>query len=212
MKKIVLFDVDGVLVHGYNFRPELRKPWDIDLEKDFGINQHRFKNEFIFGIFTEKVLIGKLSIEDALSISLPDLGYNGSPDKFITYWLEKDSKINWELIEKIKILKSSQRTSLYIATNQEHKRALYLMNDLKLSEYFQNIFYSAKMGVTKPDIKYFDHICHKLKLSQENPPIFFDDTPEVVKAAREYGWEAYEFIDCQNLYDCPFIENILQEN
>ena len=209
MKKIVLFDVDGVLINGYNFRPELRQPWDIDIEKDFGINQHKFKNEFIFGIFTEKVLIGEISLEDALSYSLPHLGYNGSPEKFIKYWLENDSHINWDLIEKIKILKNSQAATLYIATNQEHRRASHLMNELNFSEYFQDIFYSAKMGVTKPDFRYFDHICQALGLSEENPPIFFDDTPEVVEAARKYGWEAYEFINYQNLYECPFMKKTL---
>ena len=32
----VLFDVDGVLVHGYHAKPEFRKCWDENLERDFG--------------------------------------------------------------------------------------------------------------------------------------------------------------------------------
>ena len=53
--QIVLFDVDGVLIHGYHARSELRICWDENLERDFGINRDKFKNEFIFGEFRKKI-------------------------------------------------------------------------------------------------------------------------------------------------------------
>ena len=38
MTRAVLFDVDGVLVHGYHARPELQLRWDENLLEDLGID------------------------------------------------------------------------------------------------------------------------------------------------------------------------------
>ncbi|NDC56614.1 MAG: haloacid dehalogenase, partial [Alphaproteobacteria bacterium] len=36
---MIFFDVDGVLIHGYHARPELRQCWDENLPRDFGIDR-----------------------------------------------------------------------------------------------------------------------------------------------------------------------------
>lgn len=54
MTQIILFDVDGVLIHGYHYKTELQKHWDKNLYHDFGIERDIFKNEFILEDFTKK--------------------------------------------------------------------------------------------------------------------------------------------------------------
>lgn len=210
--QVILFDVDGVLIHGYHARPELRVCWDENLERDFGINRDRFKSEFIFGEFINKVIIGKKDLKESLSRILPDLGFYGDPQLVIDYWLKNDSNINLELLEKIKILKNSGKARLFIATNQEHNRARYLMDKLGFAEYFEDIFYSGRIGCLKPAKEYFEYIAASLKLSANETPIFFDDTPEVIAGAKSFGWEAIEFMDTKSLNKNPFINAILNAN
>ena len=211
-RQIILFDVDGVLVHGYHARPELRKCWDENLQRDFGIDREQFKSKFIYGAFTKNVLIGESSLQEELAICLPTLGYRGDPQIFIDYWLRNDANINQSLITKIKLLKESGQTRLFIATNQEHNRVQFLMNKLGFSDFFEDIFYSARIGVTKPGKAYFDWIAEHLRLTPGQKPIFFDDTPAVIELARNYGWEAIEYIDEDVLNQSVFVRTILSQD
>ncbi len=207
--KIVFFDVDGVLVHGWHARPELRRRWDENITHDLGIDRERLSSEF-FGDprFTE-VITGKMDLTLLLKEVLPGLGYSGEAHEFVDYWLYKDSMVNFKLIDKVKILKASGKVRLFIATNQVHERARYLMEDLGFAEYFEDIFHSARAGAMKPGKAYFDYVSKTLRLERGNPPVLFDDTPEVIEGARLYGWEAHEYQDTGSLIADRVIGDIL---
>src|SRR3954466_11924576 len=121
--RAVLFDVDGVLVHGYHTRAEKRRRWDEHMLIDLGIDPEAFTKEFIRGIFEAQVLVGKMSLVNALEQTLPKLGYSGSPMTVISYWLERDSQINHQLLNVIRNLQRARAAKLCVATNQEHLRA-----------------------------------------------------------------------------------------
>ncbi len=212
LMKCILFDVDGVLIDGYHYRPELRKCWHKTLQADFGIDPDYFSSSFFVDPFTSKVLPGIMDLKDALSQWLPSVGYTQNAEIFIHYWLEKDSTLNSALIEKIKILKNSGKVRLFIATNQAHIRAQYLMKTLGLDHYFEDIFYSAKMKSMKPSEDYFNFISRTLNLAENDKPIIFDDTPDVIKFAKSIGWEGYEFTDAESIHECSFVNNILQSD
>lgn len=208
----VFFDVDGVLIDGYHFRPEYRKCWHKNLKADFGIDPDYFSKTFFVDPFSNKVLKGDMDLKAALCEWLPSVGCLENPQKFMDYWLLNDSSLNLDLIEKIKLLKESGSVRLFIATNQAHNRAKHLMETLGLNNYFEDIFYSAKMGVLKPNRDYFEYISDYLELSKDEHPIIFDDTPEVLNTARLCGWMAYEYINVRSLEQSPFITNILQKS
>lgn len=192
MSRALIFDVDGVLLHGYHANPALVRAWDATLLADTGIDPERFRTEFVFDIFFKKIVIGQMSLVDALERRLPSLGYRGSPMTFIKYWLERDSVVNTELLDAIRQLKANADIRLYIATNQEHLRASWLFNHLGLSDLFEDIFYSARIGARKPDAAFFKFVDAKLG-PQAQPPLFFDDTPANITAAQSAGWEAAQF-------------------
>ena len=75
--RALLFDVDGVLVHGYHAKPEKQVRWDENLLADLGVDPERFRNEFIYDIFIKKVIVGQMSLLEALDRTLPRLGYRG---------------------------------------------------------------------------------------------------------------------------------------
>lgn len=204
MTRIVLFDVDGVLVHGIHHNPERARRWDTTLMDDLGVDPARFTEEFIFDVFVKKVVNGKMSVIDALERHLPGLGYKGSPMVFLDYWLKKDSTLNQELIEAIRQMRAKSDVRLCVATNQEHIRASWLWTGCRLSETFDDMFHSARVGVRKPDPAYFDFIDQRIG-PQSEPPLFFDDTPKVVEGARAHGWEAVLFDTNADFFNHPWI-------
>ncbi|MHB1102161.1 MAG: HAD family hydrolase [Devosia sp.] len=105
MTRAVLFDVDGVLVHGYRARPERQIRWDENLLADLGVDPERFRAEFICNIFIKKVIIGQMPLIEALERVLPSLGYNGSAMHFVSYWLSHDSNVNQRLLDVVRRLK-----------------------------------------------------------------------------------------------------------
>jgi putative hydrolase of the HAD superfamily len=201
--RTVLFDVDGVLVHGYHQKPEKQVKWDATLLADMGIDPDVFRKEFIFDIFIKKVIVGQMSLLEALDRILPRLGYRGPSMAFAGYWLSKDSNVNAPLLEIVHKLKTSG-ARLYIATNQEHMRAQWLWQQLKFGEVFEDIFHSARVGHRKPQKPYFDWVSHRIG-PQDEPPLFFDDSEEVIKGARAYGWEAVQYDDLEDVTSHPWV-------
>jgi putative hydrolase of the HAD superfamily len=206
---ILLFDVDGVLIHGYHADPKYRKCWDEDLEKDFGISRADFTSRFIRGVFEKEVLIGKTDLYAALQTVLPSMGYKGAPQDLIDYWMKKDANLNTGLIPYIEQLSNIPNVSLYIATNQEHVWASYLMEELGLKRYFADIFHSARIGFCKPDRKFFEAVEALLNRQADYPVIFFDDHQEIVDGARDAGWEAHLFNVPEDIFKSDAVASLL---
>jgi putative hydrolase of the HAD superfamily len=207
--RAVFFDVDGVLVHGYHSRPELQRRWDENLLEDLGIAPEDFKDKFIFDVFVKKVLIGKVGLVEALDLVLPQLGYKGPTQRIVSYWLEHDSRLNVELIDVVRKLRAGGGVKLYIATNQEHLRAQWLWQTLRLGEIFDDMFYAARLGVMKPEPRYFDEVERRIG-RQAEPPLFFDDTEKVVAGARKSGWEAVVYNGIEDCIGHPWIAEQLR--
>ena len=43
MTRALVFDVDGVLVHGYHAKPERTRRWDENLLADLGVDPDQFR-------------------------------------------------------------------------------------------------------------------------------------------------------------------------
>jgi putative hydrolase of the HAD superfamily len=201
--RTVLFDVDGVLVHGYHAKPELQQNWDETLLDDLGVDPARFSREFIYDIFVKQVIIGRMGLVEALDRVLPLRGYKGATLDFVGYWLSHDSRLNEDLLALVRTLKAGG-TPLYIATNQEHLRAHWLWQHLGLRNQFSDIFYSARVGAAKPQPQFFEFVRRRIG-PQEEPPLFFDDREEIVRAARREGWDAVLFETTADVSNHPWV-------
>lgn len=78
---------------------------------------------------------------------------------------------------------------VYLATNQEHLHAKYIIQTLKLNELVDTIYYSAALGVKKPDHTFFEKVTKLSKLRPEET-VLIDDTPANIIAAKESSWHA----------------------
>jgi putative hydrolase of the HAD superfamily len=203
LTRAVLFDVDGVLVHSlFHADPSRRRRWDEHLLEDMGVDPKAFS-----ALFDEKFLptiTGNVSLVETLDAFLPGIGYTGSTLDFVGYWLARDVHVDYRLFEGIKALRASGGVRLYLATNQEHLRANYLWSQLNLGHVFDDMYYAARLGAAKPDPRFFAAITERLG-PQETPPLFFDDAPRVIEAARAFGWEAVLFTEAEDFLSQPFV-------
>lgn len=203
MKRALVFDVDGVLVHGYHATPDQRDAWDAALQER-GINADRFQREFIFDIFLKRVLIGEVPMVEALDRRLKAFGYKGSTMAILDLWLSFDCNPNTELLEVIARLRSRDDLVLYLATNQDHARAQFLWQTIGLKALFADMFYSARFGRTKYDKAFFS-MAEERMIPRSDRPIFFDDTQKVLDVAGKAGWETVLFTGNGTVTDHPFI-------
>lgn len=204
LTRALFFDVDGVLVDGYHSNPARVRAWDKDMLSEIGVDPERLRQEFTFDVFVKKVIIGQMGFVEALDRYLPSIGYKKGGMAFAHYWLEKDSVLNIPVVEIARKLKATGDCRLYIATNQEHLRAMWLWGKLGLGEIFDDIFYSARLGARKPEEKFFEHVSRSIG-EQTEAPLFFDDTPKVIDAARAHGWEAVLFDTVEDCRNHPWI-------
>ena len=201
----IFFDIDGVIIDGWHSKPERRKPWDTTIEQDLGVSREAFQRALFMpqqrgtDSLMSACLRGEDDLKDILAELLPALGYRGAVDTFVEYWFVKDSNINQDVLSIVKRVRQCEEVELYIATAQEHHRAAYLWNDLGLKELFNDIFYSARLGVPKNRTGFFAEINAQLDISPSDRPLFFDDTEKVVTAARAAGWDAHVFDTVEDL-------------
>jgi putative hydrolase of the HAD superfamily len=199
----LLFDVDGVIVHSlFHADPGRRRRWDTHLLEDMGVDPAAFSK--LFDSRFAATVTGEASLVETLDAFLPEIGYRGSTMDFVAYWMERDVNLDYQLFDGIKRLRSGCRVRLYVATNQEHLRAHYLWSDLNLGHVFDDIFYAARIGAAKPDPRFFAWIDSHIG-PQDEPPLFFDDNPTVVEAARRAGWEAVAFTAAEDFLTHPWV-------
>jgi putative hydrolase of the HAD superfamily len=182
--KILMVDVDGVLVHG---RPADGLPFATDLERDLGLPLDVWQREF-FKPFWPDIVTGREPIEPRLSAVLQEIAPHLEAETLLQYWFENDSRLDRKLIEDLAQFRAAG-VALYLATNQEHRRAAYLMDQLGLARHFDGIFYSAKFGHRKPAQDFFRLATAETDV-QPQDIVFLDDTLENVEGARLFGWHA----------------------
>lgn len=204
----IFFDVDGVLIHGWHSKPELRRPWNSTIEEDLGVDRDAFREKFFGTGSVNRAVIhacvrGERDLKEALAGTLPAVGYAGPVEEFMRYWFEKDSHVNCEVMDAVRRLVRHDHIELYLATGQEHYRAAYLWDELGFKKHFKDIFYSARLGHLKDGPDFFLAINRELGITSTERPLFFDDREDVVGFARTAGWDACQFDTAADLFNHP---------
>jgi putative hydrolase of the HAD superfamily len=182
--KALMVDVDGVLVDG---RPDDGRHWQAGLEEDLGFSADALQEHF-FTPYWEDIVVGRSGLMDPLTAALQKIAPHVSPADFLRYWFHSDSRVVAPLLAELALVRA-EGILVYLATNQEHLRASYLMETLGLSQYVDGIFYSAQLGVKKPDLEFFTGI--QAALDFPGDQIFLiDDSRANIEAARTAGWQA----------------------
>lgn len=207
MIKALILDVDGVLIDG---RPIDGLNWAHDLEKDLGISKNDLIASF-FAPYWNDIVCGRHDILDCLVQALSAIAPHADAQILLEYWFAHDARLNEPLLDQLRIFRR-KGLPCYLATNQEHLRAAYIMNDLALGMQTDGIFYSAAMGCRKPDPVFFVSIQTTLNLAPENL-LLIDDTRENLEAAQRLGWQNLHWTKGSSIQDIlSLIESAAQRS
>jgi len=179
-----MMDVDGVLVHG---RPEDGSHWSMSFEADLGLSGSDLQREF-FDVHWEAVVLGRAMLGDSLSPVLDRIAPHLTPEQLIAYWFERDSHLDRELLQEMSAIRSTG-IPVYLATNQEHRRARHLMRTMRLADYVDGVYYSAQIGARKPGREFFDKVASTVGFPA-GELLLVDDSLDNITAAEAAGWTA----------------------
>lgn len=193
--KAIMVDVDGVLIRG---RPDDGRHWSTSLEADLGISAEDLHREF-FAVHWDEIVTGRAMLTDRLRLALQRIAPHLTVDQLINYWFTRDTRLDEKLLRDLIRLRSSG-FQLHLATNQEHLRAKYILDDLGLAEHFDSIQYSAQIGARKPEPEFFRAAALRTGLLPDE--IFLiDDTAENVEGAKVAGWRAVLWTADKSVYE-----------
>ncbi|WHO73296.1 HAD-IA family hydrolase [Rhizobium sp. BT03] len=193
--KVLMVDVDGVLIHG---RPADGLPHFTFLERDLGLRPELLQQEF-FQTCWGDIIVGRAALEPSLAEVLATIAPHLSAATLIDYWFENDSRLDLTLLEELAALRQSGVT-LFLATNQEHRRARYLMEQAGLGAHVDGIFYSAALGHSKPSPDFF-RLATERASALPGEIAFIDDMVVNVEAARQFGWHAAQWTAGARLHE-----------
>lgn len=189
MIKVVIFDADGVLVHGERkFSTTLAEKHGISLETTL---------PFFTGPFQE-CLVGDSDLKEIILPYLDKWGWDKGVDALLDYWFSLESKTDKELIKYIKELRR-KGIVCFLATNNEKHRFQYMMDKMGLANAFDKTYSSAHLGHKKPDRKFFSKIFKQLDNIHKNEILFVDDSAENIQGAKEFGIHAELYTSMSNL-------------
>ncbi len=178
--KLIIFDLGGVLVElGEQLFPSSWMPNNAD----FGLD------EWFASSVAASFETGKISTQTFISELKQSLSIKASDEEVLTafeYWPKGLLPHADELLRRLKV---NYKLAVLSNTNEVHEPRL--LNGFDLQSKVDDIFFSHKIGYSKPDPAAFDYVLKSLDV-RPNEVVFFDDNMTNVLAARALGILAYQ--------------------
>ena len=188
---VLVLDIDGVVSLP-------RPPWHAALKQDIGLDYEELVRDFFRKDWGE-VVRGRLDLYVALHEYFETKGLADRLEEFVAYWFEKDAVIDRELLAIANSWRRRTGGRVFAASNQEHHRVAYLRDRAGLGAHFDEIIYSAALGVCKPDRVFYTNAQARMGVSAAQAILFVDDSAANVDGARMAGWRAMLYRDRASL-------------
>lgn len=185
---VLVLDIDGVVSLA---QPGSPAPWYATLKQDWGIgHDEELAPEFFLKPGFLEVLRGRLDLYAALHDYFETKGLADRLDEFVAYWFEKDAVIDRSVLAQADAWRKRTGGRVFAATNQEHHRIAFLRDRMGLDAHFDEIVYSAALGVCKPDRVFYTAAQARMGVTVAQSILFVDDKASNVDGARMAGWRA----------------------
>jgi putative hydrolase of the HAD superfamily len=183
---VLVLDIDGVVSLA---QPGSAEPWYATLKQDLGLDYEEIERDFFQREFLD-VLRGRLDLYVALHGYLDSRGIADRMEEFVAYWFAKDAVIDRAVLDQADAWRRRTGGRCFAASNQEHYRVAYLRDQAGLGAHFDEIIYSAALGVCKPERVFFTNAQTRMGVSAAQAILFVDDRASNVDGARMAGWRA----------------------
>jgi putative hydrolase of the HAD superfamily len=186
--KAIFFDADGVVLNNpYQFSDRL--------EKEYGI-LHETLQPFFTGVFRE-CSVGKADLKDELVKVMGDWGWKGTVEELLDFWFKKGTTVDHDVATYISELREDG-VRVFLATDQEKYRGVYLRELLGAGQLVEEVFFSAEMGVSKKELSFWETVLEKTGLKKEE--VFFtDDDQKKVEAVQGLGIDSCLYTNLDDL-------------
>lgn len=185
----VIFDLGGVII---NLDPqrtiqEFNKISRLPFEELYS----QASQTELFNLFDK----GRISDFDFFAALRKEIGYDGAEIDLLYAWNAMLLDVPEERLDLLVKMKQNYNTFLLSNTCEPHISAfegqLYIDHGVKnFNDYFNEVYYSCRLGMRKPDKEIFEMVLKKNKLKPEET-VFIDDSIQHVKGAGECGIKAY---------------------
>jgi putative hydrolase of the HAD superfamily len=182
--KAALLDADGVVI-----MPQ--KLFSRQYAEKYGYDPESFQ-EFFTGEFSDAIN-GKADLKDLIRKHNDIWHWNNDPQELLDMWFAAENVIDKEVLEVV----AQQRDKglpVYMATNQEQYRAMYL-REVMFPDVFDSLFVSSEIGYMKRDPEYWVAVLGKLEVDvpgiKPEQIVFFDDSQDSIDGAAHSGIRAY---------------------
>jgi putative hydrolase of the HAD superfamily len=182
--RAVIFDADGMIVHGRRFSDRLANEYGITNEKT---------SPFFSGAFQD-CLVGGADLRESLSAHIAAWGWKSDLDSLLRYWFSEAENHVDETVLAIADALREKGIRVVLATNNEKYRTDDLVNRRGLGVHFDAVFSSSSVGSKKPSPKFFEVIRQELGL-ERHEIMFWDDDAENVRGAESFGFIARRYSD-----------------
>lgn len=186
--QVVLFDADGVLIKS-------ARQFSDRLQADYGIRPEKLQ-PFFTGVFRE-CSRGKADLKDELAKVVGEWGWQGGVDELLTFWFTEGTQIDESVADFVRELRA-RGVRTYMTTDQERYRGEYLRDLLGHGVLFDDVFFSAAIGVAKKEPGFFAYVDNVIKTDRASV-LFVDDDKKNVEAAKQFGYDSFWFKDLDEL-------------
>jgi putative hydrolase of the HAD superfamily len=184
---VLMLDVDGVLVH--NEADEFVR--DVALDATLATARSRVTAEQWLALGT-----GRADLVDVLTNAMQD---RELAERLVEYGIASETHIDPIVLADVERIRA-KGLRVYLATNQESRRAAYLVDRLGLGDRIDGMLHSAALGARKPDRAFFEAATRAAKVAVHDV-VFIDDNAGNVDAARRFGWRATHWLGDLSLED-----------
>ncbi len=190
MIETIIFDFGGVIIKTPNLDWLQRWRERLGLKPDQEIAQilsYPMESELIREIF-----LGTKSEETLWHLFAERLHLKLRTVKRIRRHVFSTYRINKPIVRILKELKSAYKTA--ILSNASDQTRKLMESKFQLHEIVDDIIISAEEGLIKPDPQIYQLAMDRLDASPETT-LFLDDLEENVRAAKEFGMKAIQFLN-----------------
>jgi 2-haloacid dehalogenase len=190
MKKIIVFDLGGVLID-WNPRYMYRKIFD---------------NENDMDLFLSEVCTPEWNIQQDAGRSLAEataerIALFPQKQSLIEAFYDRwEEMLSGEIVETVEILRElkSRGETLYALTNWSDETFPIALQRFDFLHWFEGTLVSGSENLAKPDPAIFHLLLHRYNLQAENC-LFIDDSKTNIEAAANIGFETHHFTEAGQL-------------
>ncbi len=188
---LLIFDVGGVMVDGFDVRPDIATHLGIDSEHC---------NALLKAADFRRLLTGRSSAADYWRTFSELAGTDVNEDLWATYFRPTRRERMYALVER---LKNHYRVVAGTNTLDPHYQVHQRQGDYDI---FHATYASHLMHEAKPDRAFYDSIVQAEQVAPEGA-LFIDDLQQNVDGAKQAGLQALHFTDVETLTDA--LEHLL---